>query len=934
MAKWNEKSIEVAKEAFKAENLGSTISGLAGGITGIVDAGMKNAQIADTSGIHSSIDDTANTEFAYNDYDSLLAGYNPNALQSGNYSQKDIRGVTGGEMAMNTISGTLSGAAAGAQVGGPWGAVAGAAVGLGSGLAGIFTGNAKARREANLLNAEAENANRQYMQNFALNASNIGQDMFNSAALNLAAEGGQLDTYDQSKVNAKNFKMKHKKSRYKGFGNYYAYGGQMMSGDWSNGVVTINEGDTHERNPLGGVLMGVDQQGIPNLVEEGEVIFNDYVYSNRLKPTTKQLEEMHLDPKLEGLTYAEAAKKIQEESELRPLDNISKNTLVDGLAKLTVMQEETRMKKERAKMLRTLRHTAIQEPQESQGIQGEVPMEGGLPMENQGAQMPEAQFAEHTPRAYKQIQGMMGEESLGEEYSNGGLVRRFDGGTPGEVVVSRGSNSGIAPVFGGGQTYNSLSAYNAAKIREEEDRIDKLLTLYYQRNSGLSEAERQQIAAQIDFVLNPNTTTTEKYYDLDALGEQVLKNSVTSYGNGTYPYFDGYDVGTYPEFGHLDKDTSGFITAEEIEGSKEYTDFTNYILNNSTDEKVLNYLRKLDESIKGNDVPKLFGEDGNLVSNWKDLYNSRRSDAKFGTYHSIPQLLSREVTTPKTFNSYLVNDDGTRTQLTPEDVNNYMFSSRDTDGSYLYKGVPTATTGETKPDAANTELSQYPKANFLQYAPAIGGALTTLASLFQKPDYTNADRVAASRRNVRRISSRPISGYLGYNPYDTNLQQTKLANQTAGAMRNVLNTSSGNRAAAMTDLLAYNARGTEQSGDIYRQALEFNDAQRLKVGAHNADINKFNSQQGLQADSANQSTDLRLLDNVLQEARMRDAEYAGLQTARSANLSNLFNNMGEIGKDIYTSAQEKFLIDRGYVPGIGNVTAKGGSIRRRKRRRC
>lgn len=680
MTNWNQKSREVAEEAFKAENLGGTISGLAGGITGIVDAGMKNAQIADTSGIHSSIDDIANTEFAYNDYDSLLAGYNPNALQSSNYSQKGVRGVTGGEMAMNTISGAFSGAAAGAQVGGPWGAVVGGVIGLGSGLAGIFTGNDRARREANLLNAEAENANRQYMQNFALNASNIGQGMFNSAALNLAAEGGQLDTYDQSKVNAKNFKMKHKKSRYKGFGNYYAYGGQMMSGDWSNGVVTINEGDTHERNPLGGVLMGIDQQGIPNLVEEGEVIFNDYVYSNRLKPTAKQLEEMHLDPKLEGLTYSEAAKKIQEESEIRPLDNISKNTLVDGLSKLTVIQEETRMKKERAKMLRALRHMAIQEQQGPQEMQEEVPAEGGLPMENQGAQMPEAQFAEHTPRAYKQIQ-----EEMPEQYAYGGLK--------GNIFSGPGDSSNV--------------------------------------------------------------------------------------------------IKTFPEY-----------------------------------------------------------------------------------------------------------DD-------PADDNPEM-----------------------------PLLGSYPKTNFLQYAPAIGSAITTLASLFQKPDYSNADRVAASRRNVRRISSRPISGYLGYNPYDTNLQQTKLANQTAGAMRNVLNTSSGNRAAAMTDLLAYNAKGTEQSGDIYRQALEFNDAQRLKVGAHNAEINKFNSQQGLQADSANQSTDLRLLDNVLQEARMRDAEYAGLQSARSANLSNLFNNMGEIGKDIYASAQEKFLIDRGYVPGVGNVTAKGGSIRRRKRRKC
>jgi dihydroxyacetone kinase-like predicted kinase len=100
------------------------------------------------------------------------------------------------------------------------------------------------------------------------------------------------------------------------------------------------------------------------------------------------------------------------------MDSISKNTLVDGLAKLTVMQEETRMKKERARMLRMLRHMTAQEsqePQEPQEMQEEAPMEGDpMAMENQGAQMPEAKFSERTPRAYKQIQ-----EEMPEQYAHG-----------------------------------------------------------------------------------------------------------------------------------------------------------------------------------------------------------------------------------------------------------------------------------------------------------------------------------------------------------------------------------------------------------------------------------------------------------------------------------------------------------------------------------
>jgi len=821
MANWNKKSKEVAQRAFKAENLGSTISELAGGITGIADAGIENAQIADTGGIHSSINDTANTEFAYDSYDSLLAGYNPYALQSGDFSQKDVRGATGGEMAMNTISGTLSGAAAGAQVGGPWGAIAGAAVGLGSGLAGIFSGNAKARREANLLNAKAENANRQYMQNFALNASNIGQGMFNSAALNLAAEGGQLDIYDQSKVNAKNFKMKHKKSRYKGFGNYYAYGGQMMSGDWSNGVVTINKGDTHERNPLGGVLMGIDPQGVPNLVEEGEVIFNDYVYSNRLKPTTKQLEGMHLDPKLEGLTFAEAAKKIQEESELRPMDNISKNTLVDGLTKLTVMQEEIRMKKERARMLRMLRHMAIQEPQEPQEMQEEVPGEGDqMAMENQGAQMPEAQFSERTPRAYKQIQ-----EEMPEQYAHGGMLANyFDDGSKLPLI----SNS-----------ITDFEYWDAAN------------------NDYNSEYK--------NWINNTDLSTTAKWAELSKLYKDTFGTDL-DVATARRLALDGKYGRFHTMVGDMYKThLASLQPADETEGPVAIDPVTRYILK---------------------------GADANGLPVESEITDY---DPNSGKYKFLNTSVKDNVTT-------------------------HYFSAK-------------PETPESEGDTPVVPLGDYPKTNLLQYAPAIGGTLTTLASLFQKPDTTNADLLAKSRKNVRRIKSNPIGGYAEFNPYDVNLQQLKLDNLAAGNMRNAINSSSGNRAAAMVDLLAMNNQRASQSGDIYRQALEANDEQRLKVLAHNAEIDKFNSQADLTASHYNQAADLQLLDNVHKELEMRDTEAINLSNTRNSNIKTMFENIGEIGNTLYSGAQEKWLIDRGYVPSVGSIRANGGRIRRSKRKR-
>mgnify|MGYP003412973143 CR=1 FL=1 len=55
--------------------------------------------------------------------------------------------------------------------------------------------------------------------------------------------------------------------------------------------------------------MGVDNQGIPNLVEEGEVVFNDYVFSNRLNVPKAVREKYKLRGNKE-LTFADAAKQM------------------------------------------------------------------------------------------------------------------------------------------------------------------------------------------------------------------------------------------------------------------------------------------------------------------------------------------------------------------------------------------------------------------------------------------------------------------------------------------------------------------------------------------------------------------------------------------------------------------------------------------------
>ena len=71
-----------------------------------------------------------------------------------------------------------------------------------------------------------------------------------------------------------------------------AFGGNLLTNgaEWDNGITIIGNGGTHEENPFEGVQMGVDEQGIPNLVEEGEVIYDDYVFSKRMKVPDKTPE--------------------------------------------------------------------------------------------------------------------------------------------------------------------------------------------------------------------------------------------------------------------------------------------------------------------------------------------------------------------------------------------------------------------------------------------------------------------------------------------------------------------------------------------------------------------------------------------------------------------------------------------------------------------
>lgn len=524
---WGQQSSGQFSNAFKGENLGSSIGSIGGAVGSIAQAGISNAQIADTSGIEAQNKAQKNMVVGASSNDDLMSEWGSWNKVKDDYSWKDVRGGSTGQRVTNTIGAAGQGAAAGASVGGPIGAIVGGVVGLGSAIGGWIGGNKKAKRKAKRLNKEAQEANERALSSFETRAENIDtQNDFNMLA-NFSAYGGplkfgsgaigyefgnkylnnqemnmlskqrltslpnsfqalpEMNTYNAfaeggglsreknygskkkpypsvpsgdfagphrsypipTKADARDAlrlaglhgkesvrrKVLAKYPSLKAFGgslfndvvgnnfnqsftqgiqgmfqqepeqtvqaaniakdgggihikkknrgkfteycggkvteacirkgknssnpttrkratfaqnarNWNAFGGWLntQGGDFTNGVTFIDEGGSHEENPYQGIQIGVDPEGAPNLVEQGEVVYDDYVFSDRMEIP----DDIRKEYKLRGKTFAKAAKSAQRESEERPNDPLSTKALQAAMERIAAAQEEARERKE------------------------------------------------------------------------------------------------------------------------------------------------------------------------------------------------------------------------------------------------------------------------------------------------------------------------------------------------------------------------------------------------------------------------------------------------------------------------------------------------------------------------------------------------------------------------------------------------------------
>lgn len=235
---------------------------------------------------------------------------------------------------------------------------------------------------------------------------------------------------------------------------------------------------------------------------------------------------------------------------------------------------------------------------------------------------------------------------------------------------------------------------------------------------------------------------------------------------------------------------------------------------------------------------------------------------------------------------------------------------------------------EKKKSAVSRLLSNL-DATDLRYAPVVGAAIGLGQNLFSRPDYTSADAIleaANQAGNYTPIGYTPIGNYLQYRPFDRDFYLNKLNAQASATRRAIMNTTSPSRNAA---LLAadYNAQG--RLGDLARQAEEYNLAQRQAVETFNRGTNQANAEMGLKAAMANQEAALKArnsrLSGVAQAMAVRDAVDARRGASMSANLTNFFNSLGDIGREEYSRNMIMSNPALYYsIDSKGNVTYKNG----------
>ena len=684
----------------------------------------------------------------------------------------------------------------------------------------------------------------------------------------------------------------------------FALGGDMQTNgsDFSNGLMHIDAGGSHENNPYDGVQLGTDSQGKPNLVEEGETIFDDYVFSKRIKADAQTKKRFHVG-KNADISYADLSKKLEKESAERPNDAISQAGLEKQMHDLADEQERQKSEmqtKEAQEVFASL------PPDQQRAIMQQVAME-----EQQAQQQQMEQPTEEVPQQVEQQsvnEQMMQqpvEQPIAEEpqmNACGGKINKYDKGGDMKKKI-----------------YNALGLYTDSDFDKwaydkKVDRITDWENILKNKQfmnalSGVNPILYDAISRGYDFGAYVPKANNKLTFDFTHGG----------WGKEDYDAWNGSTDAAWKEAvkkGLVKKGMNSEEIGKALSQTDAYKRGSDWL---KADEN--NRLTYLQQILNSQDAPQAardyaakYVDANGWLKDAKRDYQTIFEDSNGtgvrnthpGTYWKTPNEILRRKQT----GNYVVNDDGSIEEIygnVPKDwtnAGNYSWQDDKSDYIYNYYKRPVAsTTGTDDTKDKQEEVVPVHKSTWQRtaglFGPLVGLGMQAIG--IGKPDYSRMDvAVEAASGSPAFAQYKPIGNYLTYNPMDIWYEQNRMDANSRATDRAILNNASpiGTK---MAGLLANGYNSQIADGDLYRKALEYNDAKRQKVAEFNRGTDQWNSEAFNKTSLANADTinrDKQYRSSLtMNAASQRLASDANWYSSIYGNVNNAFKGLSDYGRE-------------------------------------
>ena len=852
-----QKSSTALKNAFNEDNIGGTIGAIGNAAAAFIGAGVNNAQIADTSGIESAVEQ----QNAYNpnasDNDSLMNEW-ASLSKMGNVSAKDIRGIGIGNQIINAVGAAGSGVGAGATTAGPLGAVIGGATGLLSGITGSIIGSNRAKKKADSINKSINEAYNNNLMALANNANNIGKNNALNTFANFSALGGNLGIPEGEEDNGK--KSNNKSSDNEFIDRFFEK------------YIKPNEGfvDT----------VYLDTKSVPTIgygLTDHNILkdYADITYDDNNKTAVE--ENIKRTKGADGKTIKMSHDKAKEHS----FDYIRKSI---KSAKRNVPNWDNM----NDSMKYALLDYAYQAGNNILTKKRSPKLYDALKEKNYIEAAKEMDAADSiTPRRSSERKRQFLIAALGEEEGNIAFNHLGNSSEPVIITSNRINND---KEINNGNTQNFFTD-NPQSFFMDSPRnffIDKPYRTYKEYESGGYMDNDSLKNRGITFIDNGGTHEENPFG-----GVQM------GIGNNNKPNLVEEGEVIYNDYVFSNRLTADKPLLKKNNIPSSYNDYTfAKIAEKMTSEakerpndristngvlKSLERLKNAQEEVRNNIT------DDNVF--WGGGPYTQKRSALIPLDENYTRLRERPINIPD--KQKLIPREP---YLSPNEINRLDYRTQDKDVDGENDGI------------------KFNK-NLLKYAPALGSAISLGVNLFSKPDYSSVDKITDAANAIGKYNNvgyKPVGNYMTYKPMDKNYYTNMLNAQSNATRDAIMNNSSPSRDAM---LLAADYNAQNALGDMALKAEQYNDNLRRTVTEFNRGTDAMNSQMALQADMANQNAYINSMKSRLSgigsAAQLKEAIDANRGQSISNGLTTLFDNIGNIGRDSENLNNVDMLIESG-----------------------